>query len=179
MISAFVEEKDSIGAQTRVKEIFFLSSYSGASLVGVAREKFFDCWVGYYLEKIPEHTLLFKTQSGKIVGYLTGCINSAAARPLYCSCFYYREFEGFYAEYPAHFHVNCHPEFRGRGIGRKLVQNFINRLKRLGNPGVHLVTGKGARNRPFYERLSFMERAACQLDKRDLVLLGRDIRVGP
>ena len=176
MISAFIEEKDRIGAHARVKEIFFLSSYSGALLVGVAREKFFDLWAGYYLEEMPEYTLLFKTESGKIIGYLTGCLNSAAALPLYGNCFYYRDFDGFYAEYPAHFHVNCHPKFRSRGVGKKLVQSFVSGLKQVGIPGVHLVTGKGARNRRFYERLSFIERATCQLDGRDLVLLGRDIR---
>ena len=93
MISAFIEEIDRIGAHARVKEIFFLSSRSGASLAAVAREKFFDCWAGYYLEEMPEHTLLFKTESGKIIGYLTGCLNSAAARPLYGSCFYYSDFD--------------------------------------------------------------------------------------
>ena len=176
MISVFIEEKDSIKAYARVTEIFFRSSHSGTSLKGVAKEKFFDCWVGYYLEEIPEQTLLFKTESGNIVGYLTGCLNSAAARPLYGSCFYYSEFDGFYTEYPAHFHVNCDPEFRGQGIGRKLVETFVGRLKQVGNPGAHLVTGKAARNRRFYERLSFVERATCQLNKTDLVLLGRDFR---
>jgi len=176
MINAFIEEKDLIGARARVKEIFFLSTYSGASLVGVAREKFFDCWAGYYFEEMPEHTLLFKTGSGKIIGYLTGCLNSAAARHLYDSCFYYRDFHGFYTEYPAHFHVNCHPKFRGLGVGKKLVQNFVSGLKQVGNPGVHLVTGKGARNRRFYERLRFIERATIRSNKSDLVLLGRDIR---
>ncbi len=176
MISAFIEEKDRIGAHARIKEIFFLSSYSGAPLVGAAREKFFDCWAGYYLEEMPEHTSLFKMESGRIIGYLTGCLNSAAARPLYGSCFYYREFDGFYAEYPAHFHVNCDPKFRGRGVGKRLVQHFVSGLKQVGNPGVHLVTGKGARNRRFYERLGFIERATCQLNKSDLVLLGRNIR---
>jgi len=175
MIHAFIEEKDSIGARERIKEIFFLSSHSGASLAGVARKKFFDCWAGYYLDKIPEQTLLFKARSGEIVGYLTGCLNSAAASPLYRSCFYYREFNVFYTEFPAHFHVNCDPEFRGRGIGRKLVETFVNRVKQAGAPGAHLVTGKAARNRRFYERLCFVERATCQLNKSDIVLLGRDI----
>jgi len=55
--------------------------------------------------------------------------------------------------YPAHLHVNVDGAFRGSGLGRKLMELFIEDLKKAGVPGVHLICG----DRPvgFYRRLGF------------------------
>ncbi|MCS7068431.1 MAG: GNAT family N-acetyltransferase [Meiothermus sp.] len=60
-------------------------------------------------------------------------------------------------EYPAHLHIDLLPRAQGQGQGRKLMQVFLNRLRGLGVPGVHL--GVGQRNAgavAFYERMGFV-----------------------
>lgn len=173
MIGRFAEEENPAEIRAKIKEIFFLSSRRGNVLRGVAREQFFGCWADYYLDNIPDQTLLFKTPSRGIAGYLTGCFNSAAARPLYRDLFYYQAFDKWYKQYPAHFHVNCHPNFRSQGIGRVLVETFVGYASQAGAVGVHLVTGTRARNRRFYERQKFFSQTTCRLNNSYLVLLGR------
>ncbi|VAX26993.1 hypothetical protein MNBD_IGNAVI01-1420 [hydrothermal vent metagenome] len=59
-------------------------------------------------------------------------------------------------DYPAHLHINLLPETQGQGIGRKLMDQFINKLKELRVPALHLEVGKnnpGAIN--FYEKMGF------------------------
>ncbi|GIW25391.1 GNAT family N-acetyltransferase [Meiothermus sp.] len=60
-------------------------------------------------------------------------------------------------EYPAHLHIDLLPRAQGQGQGRKLMEVFLNRLRELGVPGVHL--GVGRRNVgavAFYERMGFV-----------------------
>jgi len=59
-------------------------------------------------------------------------------------------------DYPAHLHINLLPETQGQGIGRKLMEIFINNLIDLNVSALHLEVGKanpGAIN--FYERMGF------------------------
>jgi len=58
--------------------------------------------------------------------------------------------------FPAHLHINLLPRMRGLGIGRRLIDRFVDRASRLGGSGVHL--GVDPANRAalrFYERLGF------------------------
>lgn len=60
------------------------------------------------------------------------------------------------AAYPAHLHIDLLPPAQGQGWGRKLIETFLNRLRELSVPAVHL--GVGARNAraiAFYERVGF------------------------
>ncbi|GIW29377.1 MAG: hypothetical protein KatS3mg070_2740 [Meiothermus sp.] len=59
--------------------------------------------------------------------------------------------------YPAHLHIDLLPRAQGQGQGRRLMEVFLERLRRLGVPGVHL--GVGRRNVgavAFYERMGFI-----------------------
>lgn len=59
-------------------------------------------------------------------------------------------------DYPAHLHIDILPEGQGQGMGRKLTDTFIKRLRELKVPALHLQVGKanpGAIR--FYERLGF------------------------
>jgi ribosomal protein S18 acetylase RimI-like enzyme len=59
-------------------------------------------------------------------------------------------------EYPAHLHIDLLPRAQGKGWGRTLMNTFLNRLRELEVPGVHL--GVGTSNSgaiQFYERLGF------------------------
>jgi len=59
-------------------------------------------------------------------------------------------------DYPAHLHIDLLPEAQGKGLGRKLIEVFNNKLKELEVPAVHLEVGKknpGAIK--FYEKVGF------------------------
>jgi ribosomal protein S18 acetylase RimI-like enzyme len=59
-------------------------------------------------------------------------------------------------EYPAHLHIDLLPRAQSQGWGRALMNTFLERLRALEVPGVHL--GVGASNLgaiAFYERLGF------------------------
>ena len=58
--------------------------------------------------------------------------------------------------YPAHLHIDLLPEAQGKGLGRKLVEVFTNKLSELKVPAVHLQVGKkntGAVK--FYQKIGF------------------------
>lgn len=43
-------------------------------------------------------------------------------------------------QYPAHLHINVDAAWRGRGAGRRLIETYLEQLRSLGVPGVHLRT---------------------------------------
>ncbi|PJH74608.1 MAG: hypothetical protein CO064_11120 [Anaerolineae bacterium CG_4_9_14_0_8_um_filter_58_9] len=43
-------------------------------------------------------------------------------------------------QYPAHLHVNVATAWRGHGLGRRLIEAYLNQLRQLGVPGVYLDT---------------------------------------
>ncbi len=155
------------GLLSEIEDIFFLSSVSGGLYLGPERDAFLRRWTGYYLYQAADHWSLYE-RDGRLRGYLTGCIDSRVATPLYDAISYYSAFEDFYDAYPAHFHINVHPDARGQGIGAELVEEYLRRVA-----GVHVVTAAAARNRRFYQRLGFETVAKRRIDDRDLVLLGR------
>jgi len=58
--------------------------------------------------------------------------------------------------YPAHLHLALRRDARGRGLGRRLVEAFLERLAAAGVPGVHaVVREENAGARRFFERLGF------------------------
>lgn len=61
-------------------------------------------------------------------------------------------------EYPAHLHIDILPEGQGQGMGKKLIFTFIDKLKELNVPALHLEVGK--RNKDaikFYEKIGFKQ----------------------
>lgn len=60
------------------------------------------------------------------------------------------------AEYPAHLHIDLLPRAQGKGNGRALITQLLDRLHADGTPGVHLVTGVDNRRAiAFYDRIGF------------------------
>lgn len=61
-----------------------------------------------------------------------------------------------FADYPAHLHIDLLPIAQGQGQGRQLIHTFLDQLRTLGVPAVHL--GTGATNHRavrFYDRVGF------------------------
>lgn len=89
-------------------------------------------------------TMIFKSSNRAIIRY--GIRASRAGQALNeCA-----------APWPAHFHINIHPECRRAGIGGLLLNEFMNMLKRDGISGVHLTTSSDV-SRPFFEKHGFRE----------------------
>lgn len=58
--------------------------------------------------------------------------------------------------YPAHLHINVDQAYRGYGLGKKLIQTYLNQLKQLNIPGVHLfTTSQNEKACLLYERMGF------------------------
>lgn len=154
-----------------VEEIFFLSSPTQAFVSPHARTQFLQRWTGYYRDCEPDRIYLSLQASGRLEGYLMGCRDSRAATPLYGDIDSYRLFEDLFDEYPAHFHVNCHPEFRGLGVGTRLVNAFLDACKGGAIRGVHVVTAVDADNIGFYRKCGFDFAVARSWRGRGLLFL--------
>jgi GNAT superfamily N-acetyltransferase len=129
-------------------------------------ETFGDVITKYYTDQEPE-SLLVAEHAGAVVGYLSGCVDSAAAagsagreitrlvgrgaflRPSIASFFWramvdvasdreMREDVLSDARWPAHLHIDLLPAGRGKGLGRGLMDAWLIRLRERGSPGVHL-----------------------------------------
>jgi len=60
------------------------------------------------------------------------------------------------AGYPAHLHIDILPEGQGSGMGRKLMETFMDKLRQHEVPALHLQVGKANPGAvKFYERLGF------------------------
>ena len=60
--------------------------------------------------------------------------------------------------YPSHLHINLLPRLQGQGLGKRLIDTWLARMRDLGSPGVHL--GVGRRNERavrFYRAYGFTE----------------------
>jgi GNAT superfamily N-acetyltransferase len=66
--------------------------------------------------------------------------------------------EPIVARYPAHLHINLLPRMRGRGIGRALMERWLQTVRDLGAGGVHLAVGaSNTRAIRFYCACGFTE----------------------
>jgi GNAT superfamily N-acetyltransferase len=136
-----------------------------------ARSAFRERWLGRYLKHDPE--LAYIALDGeKVAGYLVGSLDDPATASRFRDVAV-PAFASMTAKLPAHLHVNLAPDYRNGGLGGRLIAAFVADLKRRNVPGVHVVTGLGARNVSFYNRNGFLEVALAKVGSHDLVLLGR------
>jgi GNAT superfamily N-acetyltransferase len=140
-----------------LEEIFFLSALRSGFASGEERAAFFRTWTGWYIDHAPADVWFALDGAGVILGYLTGCKDSAGAGGLADTIPKYGLFADLFADFPAHLHVNVRPGHRDGGIGRRLVDRFAADCAAGGVPGVHLVTGAEARNVAFYKRAGFTD----------------------
>ena len=162
-------EKEEILLQVRF--IFYASSSLKEFSSPERKEAFFKRWCGDYLTYFPECFFIMR-EDKKILGYLTGCIDSTSALKL-LEIPGYSHYSDLFQTYPAHFHINFHPDCRGRGLGSQLVENFCVELLNLKIRGLHLVTSRGAKNILFYRRLGFIDEFPRDFNEMTLLLMGR------
>ena len=167
-LSALPDRKAALAA---LEDIFFQSTLRKDFASAEERAAFFRTWTGWYVERAPDDLWFALAEDGAIIGYLTGCKDSAGALDLARIIPKYEVFADRFAAFPAHLHVNVRPGFRDHGIGRALVDRFAEDCRADGLPGLHLVTGVFARNVSFYQRAGFT--AATQ--RGPLLFLGRHL----
>src|SRR5689334_12602876 len=96
-----------------LREIFFRSSARQTFSSAEERASFFENWTGYYFANEPTAIYLAVDSQNHLMGYLTGCTDSAVALPFFTSKIpSYSLFADQFDRFPAHLHVNCHPDAR-------------------------------------------------------------------
>lgn len=69
------------------------------------------------------------------------------------------------ADYPSHLHINLLPRLQGLGLGRQLMDTFLEALRARGSPGVYLgVSPKNTNAISFYRRYGFEEILANEIE---------------
>ncbi|HXW05716.1 MAG TPA: GNAT family N-acetyltransferase [Vicinamibacterales bacterium] len=82
-----------------------------------------------------------------------------------------------YAAYPSHLHIDLLPRAQGRGFGRLMLDQVMDRLRQRGSPGAHLgVSPLNARAIGFYLRLGFSELVRTGTPEDGCVYMGKSAR---
>ena len=166
---------DPPAAVAAIEDIFFDAS-TRAFTPAAARDAFRERWLGRYLAHDPGHVWLALDEAQDVIGYLAGALDDPARAPRFADIDYFQTWAAFTARYPAHLHINLRPAARGAGVGQRLVGAFCEQAAAADAPGVHVVTGAGARNIGFYRRCGFEQVAAGAWNGHDIVMLARHLR---
>jgi GNAT superfamily N-acetyltransferase len=161
--------------------IFFEASGTKTFASEAARAAFREVWLGGYLARDAAHALLAVVNAGTdaetLAGYLVGSLDDPACESRFDDLGYFKLVADLTARYPAQLHINLAPEWRGRGLGRALVDAFCVHAAAAGAPGVHVFTGRGMRNVSFYNAAGFHEVGAVEWNGREIVMLARPLNV--
>jgi GNAT superfamily N-acetyltransferase len=159
-----------------LKNILFLNAQSSVR-TKAERRILFDKYAAPYIETWPDDVFFscdLKTK--ETLGYLIGCKNSLEAEALFSPLIgSYSLFSDQFKKFPAHLHMNTHPNFHGRGVGTFLVQEYIIDLKRAKSKGVHIVTSPEQRNVHFYAKNIFTNVLAREYNNKKLLFMGRSL----
>ncbi len=137
----------------QVRDIFFESSTKKDFKDLKEKSEFEWKYLGFYLSHYPEYAWVAIADE-QVLGYVLGMPWSQDPS-LYEVQPHLKVFEAFYSEFPAHLHINCHTNSRGKGIGKLLVQKCIWQMSSQNIRGLHIMTGPASDNRLFYQKLGF------------------------
>jgi GNAT superfamily N-acetyltransferase len=150
-----------------IAEVCADTGAAGEPVESAEREAFAAHWIGPYRELRPDWTWVAVADK-RIVGYLTGCPDTrdfeAERRRRFDPPPDSREFfpaavrTKLWTEHPAHLLMNVAVDFRGLGLGAKLLQAFFAELRRAGVPSAHAFCGPASY--PFFERMAFRAEAS-------------------
>ncbi len=173
LIIRSLRESEPSAVRPLIRDIFFLSADPrNVSDDEDKNEAFFKKWTDYYLTREPENTLLAWI-GDRMAGYLSAG-DSFKALPYYESVNpSFSLFSDLFEKYPVHLHMNCHPDFRGQGVGGALIEHLVRKLKEKNTPGVHLVTSPGLRNVGFYTKNGFDFQLVREWKSKPLLFMGR------
>lgn len=172
-VTRLIDQADRETVIQAIDAIFFEASRVTSFADAAARAAFRERWLGLYLSDWPEHVVVARDADGTVAGYLVGCLVDPATDARFADIGYFQVFAAACAAYPAHLHINLAPAYRDRGIGGQLVEAFGAAARDAGAPGMHIVTGDGARNAGFYRRLGFESVARTVWNANPICFLGR------
>ena len=163
-------------------------------------------FVGPYLALEPDLSLILEDDEG-ICGYALGALESRAFYDRYetewrrALCERYPEPKGDrdswsrvekiysdyhhpdyfcpqpYESYPSHLHIDLLPHVQGRGFGRRLIEQLLERLRERGSAGVHLgMWAANTRAFHFYQRLGFTELMRTGSGGDSSIYMGRALK---
>ncbi len=171
MSALIIPFKDSYLSE--VREIFFESSSKKDFKSKEEKEAFFYKYAGFYLEHFPH--FVFVALGDKVLGYILGSPNSSDNKLLLLQP-HLGTFHKLLVDFPAHLHINCHHDSRGRGIGPLLIERFEMELIELALSGVHIITDINARNKEFYKRQGFLTEVEADFKGARMLFMGKDLR---
>jgi len=157
-----------------MKDIFFKTSIKKDFQTPLQKEKYYNIWLGCYLDYYPEFTFL-AVSDRRCVGYITGVSDSALEDHLFRINPIYDFYSELYHKYPAHLHMNCHPGFQSKGIGSMLIESFIDVLLQMNISGVHIITAQNARNVTFYRKMGFSFQRPRTFQGNELLFMARSL----
>ena len=166
--------------------IFFASSNRQSFADEEERAVFHERWLGRYLGDDARHGLVVLARglgdagadamTGRLIGYLVASLDNPAKNPRFADIAHFRAFAHLCDWYPAQLHINMDAAYRNFGIGERLIERFCRVAELQQVPGVHVVTGAGARNIRFYNRCGFDELGRDGTGAQEVVFLGRALR---
>lgn len=155
-----------------VREIFFESSTRKEFRDEKEKEAFFYKYVGYYLKHYPHFA--FVAVENRVLGYVVG---SPVSEETELSVIqpHLQIFKTQFKFYPAHLHINCHHESRGKGVGGQLVAKLEEVLVSNNIKGLHIMTGVDAANQHFYKKLGFDHEIMEEFQGSSILLMGKNL----
>jgi len=160
-------------------------------------------FVGPYIEFEPQLSLILEDAEG-VCGYALAALDSRSFyeryehewRPRLCQEFpmpggapstwtraetvhsWYHRPDYFcpepYEQYPSHMHIDLLERARGQGVGRRMMEQQMVKLRELGSPGAHLaVSVRNAAALGFYASLGFQELTRTGTADDGNILLGK------
>jgi GNAT superfamily N-acetyltransferase len=156
-----------------LEDIFFINAKAPVG-TAEARQNLFSKYAAPYIENWPDDIFFAcHLDSQKTMGYLTGCRNSRKAEEILGPKLgSYSLFSDYFLKYPAHLHMNTHPDFHGQGAGSFLIQEYIIELKKNKIRGLHIVTSPNEKNVQFYLKHKFKAIDTRTYNGRELLFMG-------
>ena len=175
-IQRYADLVHSAALEAGIDAVFFEASNVKTFASDQARAEFRERWLGRYLVHDRHLAFVALSKSGEVLGYVAGSLDDPAQAARFSDIGYFAAFKDLTRCYPAHLHVNLRAIARNAGLGSALVAGFVAEAEAAGVPGVHVVTGRGARNIAFYNRNGFLEAGSDGDNGRAVVFLARDLR---
>ncbi|OFZ12238.1 MAG: hypothetical protein A2Z20_04270 [Bdellovibrionales bacterium RBG_16_40_8] len=171
-ILSYIEDKSS--RINDLKNIFYTTARVPLH-TDELRQSLFQKYAAPYIEHWPDDVFFAcDLNSKKTLGYLIGCRNSIAAESIFSPLLgSYVLFSDLFKKFPAHLHMNTHPDHQGVGVGTFLIEEYALELKKFGIKGVHVVTSPEERNVQFYLRHKFKHLYERKYNDRSLLFMGR------
>lgn len=158
----------------QVKNIFYLSSSIKEFSSEERKIAFFKRWCGDYITHYPEQFFIMKEEQ-KVLGYICSCNDSVSAGHI-LEVPGYNVFADQFDSFLAHFHINFHPDCRGRGLGGQLVEALCEDLHSKAISGVHIVTSPNAHNVSFYRKNGFSFELKRDFNNNSLLFMGKKLQ---